>query len=471
MTGPREAPEPAEPSLPQWAGVVETHTGAVFFAGDVAIKVRKPVRLPFIDLSRPQLRRQAAYEEVRLNRRLAPDVYLGVAELTLPGVGPEAAVVMRRLPGRARLSGLVSHGAPGLEDVVRILARRLVDFHAECPARPDVGDVGQLRALWDDVRSDLTGHCQFVRPDVLDRVHRRAMDYLAGRAPLFAERVEQGCVRDGHGDLLADDIFVLDDGPRILDCLDFDERLRCGDVLLDVAFLAMDLEHLGAPDLARLLLDRYRELSGRPQPPSLEHFFIAYRAAVRAKVTAIRWEQGAAGVRPEVEALLDLADRHLEAAAARVVLVGGLPGSGKTTLARHLADEPGWVLLSTDAIRPGPRGDAGRYTTPARERVYDDLLVRARASLGAGASVVLDATWQQETWRQRARAVAADAHAAVEEICCVADDETARTRLGSRTGDASEAGEPVRRLLARTFAPWPQARIHDGGIPVRDFRP
>ena len=465
MTEPHE--RPAQP----WAGAVETHTGAVFFAGDLAVKVRKPVRLPFVDLSRPEQRRQAAQEEVRLNRRLAPDVYLGVVDLKLPGAGPEAAVVMRRLPSQARLSTMVASRAAGLDEVVRALASRLVAFHSGCPARPDVGDVGQLRALWDDIRTALTGHSQLARPAVLERVHQRAIDYLAGRAALLADRAERGCVRDGHGDLLADDIFVLADGPRILDCLDFDERLRCGDVLLDVAFLAMDLERLGAPELARLLLSSYGELSGRPQPPSLEHFFIAYRAAVRAKVTAIRWEQGAAGVGPQVEALLDLADRHLEEAAARMVLVGGLPGSGKTTLARRLAARPGWVLLSTDAIRPGHRGDDNRYTVQSRDLVYDHLLARASAALGAGASVVLDATWQREEWRQHARTLAADMHAVIEEICCVTDDATARARLQSRTGDDSEAGEPVRRLLARSFAPWPQARLHEAAAQDRDFRP
>ena len=184
-------------------------------------------------------------------------------------------------------------------------------------------------------------------------------------------------VRDGHGDLLAEDIFCLDDGPRILDCLAFDDELRWGDVLGDVAFLVMDLERLGHPDLARSLLADHGEFSGEHHPGSLAHLYVAQRALVRAKVAALRTSQTGSGkgpTTPEVEALLGMAVGHLRRAEVRLALVGGLPGSGKSTLAGRMADELGWVVLSSDAVRR----DAGlRYQDLHDPSAYDPATVGA----------------------------------------------------------------------------------------------
>jgi len=231
-------------------------------------------------------------------------------------------------------------------------------------------------------------------PAVSARVITLARRYLAGREPLFAARVAAGRARDGHGDLLADDIFLLNDGPRVLDCLDFDDALRWDDVLADVAFLAMDLERLGRPDLAGEFLAGYREFSGDNWPLSLAHHHIAYRAQVRAKVTAVAASQAAAGSARRQEGnqaareLLGLSARHLEAGRVRLVLIGGLPGTGKSTLAARVSEALGAAMLRTDEVRkelagldpvtPAAAGfGQGLYAPEMTGRTYRELLDRA----------------------------------------------------------------------------------------------
>jgi hypothetical protein len=206
---------------------------------------------------------------------------------------------------------------------------------------------------------------------------------------LFERHVDGSRVRDGHGDLLAEDIFVLDDGARILDCLEFDLRLRHGDVLADVAFLAMDLERLGATRQVASFLSWYAEFAGDTWPASLAHHWIAYRALVRAKVACLAHDQGDLDAGERAATLLRLCHRHLRLATVRMVLVGGLPGTGKTTTATALADRLGWALLSSDELRhqigspqPGPSGYIqGLYRPEVTSAVYRCLLDQANRCL------------------------------------------------------------------------------------------
>ncbi len=194
-----------------------------------------------------------------------------------------------------------------------------------------------------------------------------ARRFLAGREPLFDRRVAGGRIIDGHGDLLADDIYCLADGPRVLDCLDFDDRLRWLDGLDDAAFLAMDLERLGAPDLARHFTDWYAEYSGDPAPASLRHHYVAYRALVRAKIARIRAAQDEPAAGCEAQQLADIALRHLRAGAVTLVLVGGLPGTGKSTLAGRAG---GPARLDGPEQRPDQEG--ARRDRAGRRHAGDD---------------------------------------------------------------------------------------------------
>src|SRR5208282_3092447 len=262
-----------------FAAVAETHSAVVFFAGDRAYKLKKPVALGFLDFTSPQARAAACQREAELNRRFAPGVYLGVAEIRGPdGRICDHLVVMRRMPAGRRLSALVTARAPvdgGLRQVARVLAA----WHAAAPRSPQIAAQGSHDALWARWQANIgqaresCGH--LLEAAGLDEIERLAGRFTAGRAPLFQERIRAGRVVDGHGDLLADDIFCLDDGVRILDCLEFDDRLRWLDGLDDACFLAMDLERLGAPGLARRFTRWYADYSGDPAPASLRHHYVA----------------------------------------------------------------------------------------------------------------------------------------------------------------------------------------------------
>ena len=465
------------------ARVVETHSAVLLCAGDRVYKAKKPVDLGFLDFSTLERRRLACEREVALNRRLSPDVYLGVHDLVDPdGAVVEHVVVMRRMPEDRALSALVRSGAD-VDEHLRRLARLVAGFHATARTSPEIADAGSVdsvRRNWQEGLDQLAG---FVGP-VLDegtyeRLRRLALRYLAGRAPLLAARQREGRVRDGHGDLLAADVFCLDDGPRVLDCIDFDDRLRWGDVLLDVAFLAMDLADLGRPDLGEAFLAAYEEFSGQSQPASLTQHYTAYRAQVRSKVACLRWAQGDAASCGHARSLAGLAVERLERAAVRLVLVGGLPGTGKSTVAAGLADARGWALLRSDVLRKQRAGlaldertaagfDEGLYAPDVTAAVYADLLGHARQALGMGESVVLDASWSDPAQRAAARAVAEQTSSDLVELRCALPAGLAARRLqerAARGGDPSDADPATAQRMAERFAPWPEAVVLDAQQP------
>jgi aminoglycoside phosphotransferase family enzyme/predicted kinase len=465
-----------------FAAVRETHIGVVFLVGDLAYKLKKPVNLGFLDFSTPERRLAACRREVELNRRLAPDVYLGVAAVSgVDGAAGDHLVVMRRMPDDRRLSSLVRSGVP-LDDTMTRLARVLAAFHAAAERGPHVDAEGTPEALsarWeasfaqvDEVGADV------VPAEVRAEIAHRTRDFLAGRAELFASRLHTGKIVDGHGDLLAGDIFVLDDGPRVLDCLEFDDRLRRLDGLDDVAFLAMDLERLGVPELGELLLDRYAEYSGDPAPASLRAHYVAYRAFVRVKVACLRHAQGDEAAAGEARAYADIAVRHLRRGEVRLVLVGGLPGSGKTTIAGLLADRLGAVLLSSDRLRKELANldptrhaaapyRAGIYTAEHTERTYTELLRRAEELLSRGESVVLDASWSAAEERELATKVADRTHSTLVPLRCVAPQEVTSARLRTRTGSLSDADPAIADAMSADAAPWPEAATVDtSGTPA-----
>ncbi|MGK2927977.1 MAG: AAA family ATPase [Acidimicrobiales bacterium] len=451
--------------------LAETHISWVLLSGDHAYKIHKPIQTDFLDRRTVADRRQACVDEVELNARLSPDVYLGVGAITLDGEELEPVVVMRRMPTERRLTALLD--TDEARQLVRDVARRVASFHesvaATDPIRAaDVAGAAALRRRWDDDLAGIRAACPdpAVR-DQLDAIERSAHAYLAGRSRLFDERIERGMVRDVHGDLLAEDIFCLDDGPRILDCLAFDVRLRTVDVLADVAFLVMDLQRLGHIELATAFLRDYCEFSDEHHPGSLAHFHVAQRALVRAKVAAIRHRQEPdADIASDAMAdtFLDQCLDHLRRSETRVVLVGGIPGSGKSTLAESLSSEYGWMVLSTDEIRRDlalRRADVGTdaYQPAVVVRVYERLLEEAGDLLALGSSVILDASWTTHDRREAARVLGDRHHAMVIELRCDAPRELCQERIRhrARAGATSEATEETVDLLADATDPWPQS--------------
>ncbi|MGO4343076.1 AAA family ATPase [Pedococcus sp. 2YAF34] len=466
------------------AEVRETHSAVVLLMGDRAYKVKKPVDLGFLDFTTRAAREAAIRRELVLNRRLTPDVYLGVLEVRDPDGGPcEHLLAMRRMPEDRRLSTLVRAGADVGPDLRR-LAKDLAAFHATARTGDDIARCGSAEALrkrWEDNVQGLRDHpVTTVGAELADRVEELALEFVDGRTPLLQSRVEAGLVRDGHGDLLADDIFCVPEGPRALDCLDFSDELRWMDVLDDAASLATDLERLGSPRLGEQFLHDYAEFSGTRQPPSLRHHYAAYRAVMRAKVAAIR----AAGHHTRTGAdadeaglLCDIGLSHLRRGRVRLVLVGGPPGSGKTTLSAALADRLGAVLLASDVERKSLAGMApsvhapaalgqGIYTAGMTVRTYTSLAARAALLLGMGETVVVDASFSAAGLREQFRSLARTASTPVVELVCSAPGRVIEDRLRSRASrpDAlSDADWSVGRRVAALAEPWPEASVvHTG---------
>jgi aminoglycoside phosphotransferase family enzyme/predicted kinase len=453
--------------------VTETHISVLISLGDRVYKLKKPVSFGFVDFSQREMRRRACHREVELNRRLAPDVYLGVADV----VGEDGAVcdhlvVMRRMPADRRLAALVRSGAE-IDGELRDIARRLAVFHAAAATGPEIAAAARVEnvgALWE--RSFTQIHAfvgPVLDPKVCNRVEWLVRRYLTGRAALFDHRIALGAARDGHGDVQAEDIFCLDDGPRILDCIEFADELRYGDVLADVAFLAMDLERLGAPAAATSFVRHYEELAGTTFPASLLHHYIAARAHVRAKVACLRHDQGDPEAATEARDLLGLARRHLEAARVRLVLIGGLPGTGKSTVADRLAGATGWTLLRSDEIRKDLAGVAHIPPAPAAPGeglygprftgvTYAALLERAAGALERGESVILDASWADARHRDAAASLARSTASDLVELCCRAPADLADRRIRARLArrdDQSDATPEVAAAMAARFDPWP----------------
>ena len=458
---------------------VETHVSWLFFGPERVYKIKRPVVYDFLDFRDLDARGDACEDEVELNRRLSPDVYLGVGAILGPDRSVEPAVVMRRLPAERRLSGLVERHDRDVEACLEQVAARMASFHEAAERSAVIADhcrADAVSALW---HQNLEALAPFggsvLDADEIQRIGHLAMSFLAGRRWLISGRVEAGHAVDGHGDLLADDIFCLPDGPRIIDCLEFDARLRHLDPLADVAFLALDLERLGRPDLARSFLDAYRRNSGDDWPVSLEHHWVAHRAVVRAKVACLRHALGEPPAAAEARRLLATALSHLEAGAVRLVLVGGAPGTGKSTLAARLGEATGWPVLRSDVLRKELAGrpvlahypesfGAGLYQAEATAAMYAELLARARRLLEMGRSVILDASWVLRAWREGAAEVAAATASALVPLECEVPLEVAVARVTERARserDPSDATAAVARVMYLEAESWPEAEVVD----------
>lgn len=443
------------------AQVRETHTGIVVLLGDRAYKAKKPISTDFLDFSTTTQREAACAREVALNRRLAPASYLGVAHFVGPsGDAPEPVIVMRRYDDATRLASMIKNGL--VVDVhLRDIAETLARFHRGAIRSADIDAHGTVEAVSARCEQNLVELERFsiVGDDAVRELRRLTTQFTIGRASLFAQRIAEHRIVDGHADLLADDIFCTSDELAILDCLEFDDNLRFVDGIDDAAFLAMDLEFLGGEDLANLFFDEYTRQADDPAPQSLKHFYIAYRAAVRAKVDCVRVTQGHAEAAVDAQRHLDIALKHLRAATIKLVIVSGGPGTGKTTLARALAEETGARVISTDDVRRkmteagaivGSAGtlNTGLYSAENVASVYDEVLRQARESLTGGQSVVLDGTWRDAHQRERARLLGDETGSPMVELTCSLPLVDASARIRSRRETTSDATPEIAEALA-----------------------
>ena len=345
----------------------------------------------------------------------------------------------------------------------------MASFHAVADRSPVIAESGSLRLRRAQWESNFAEAARFVGPildpEVEAEIQATALNWLARNEDVLEGRIRAGHVCDGHGDLQADDIFCLEDGVRICDCLEFSDSLRHGDVCADIAFLVMDLERLGDEHAAKRLIAAYEASAGTELPRTLLHHYVGLRAYVRAKVACLQHEQGTPGADDTARSLHRLAQRHLRRSRRMVVLVGGLPGAGKSTLAAGLSAMTGWTLLRSDELRRTTEttAEAG-YSSKAVTSVYEELLHRAQGVLESGEGVILDASWVDATCRAAAVRLAADTKSELVQLSCTCTGEVADLRIQNRRDkglDASEATSEIRELLARRADPWSAATVVD----------
>ncbi|KPJ92393.1 MAG: hypothetical protein AMS18_07505 [Gemmatimonas sp. SG8_17] len=445
--------------------LVETHISWVFLAERDVWKVKKPVSLGFLDFSTPHKRRQACEAEVRLNRRLAPDVYRGVVPVTLDQAGHHRiggagqpvdwAVHIARLPDHHRADVRLARGTLGTTQLQQI-AERLASFHSESQSTGSLSRYGALEAVAANIQEnfDQTADCihTHLNPGEAREIEVWQRTFLQSNADRFRARVAQGRVREGHGDLRLEHIYIDDSGDlNILDCIEFSERFRCADVCSDAAFLSMDLAWHGRVDLAEQFLAAYARAASDYDLYPLIDFYESYLAYVRGKVACILASDAGADRRTRQHAArearryfaLALASKRRPLIPPALLAVGGVIAAGKTTLAEHVAayvaapvidaDRTRKWLLGLSPLSPVPEQPwAGAYSHEVTEQVYAELLRRAQAVLTSGRPVVLDASFRSRRHRAAARQLARDNHVPFYFVECRADPSLCRERLAVR---------------------------------------
>lgn len=449
--------------------LVETHLSWVILAGTGAWKIKKPVRLDFVDFSTLGRRHAACLEELRLNRRMAPGLYQDVVAITgsaqaprLGGTGEplEYAVRMSRFPDGAVLGEGALERLEGRH--IDDLAARIAAFHDGLPPADPASILGRPTSVWDAAATSLDTLARVTRgvpgaAEAIEAARACAASRYTARRPLLESRRAAGRVRECHGDLHLGNLALLDDRVEAFDALEFDPALRWVDVLSEVAFLVMDLDLHGRRDLAFRFLNRYLDGTGDHEGLPVLPFFLAYRAIVRAKVRALAPGADSATARADLL-------RHLRYAAGPpggvrplLVLMSGISGSGKSWLAHQLAGLVPAVHLRSDVERrrlhglePGARTHLGPgegiYAPAASDAVYARLRVLARAGLAAGLPVIVDATCLRRAHRSALARVARAERCKVAIVACRAvpgEIEARVTRRAAAGADPSEAGMAV----------------------------
>jgi len=444
--------------------VEETHISKVFLTGLFVYKVKKPVDFGFLDFSTLAKRRHWCEQEVQLNRRLSHGVYLEVIEITrepegfaLGGRGEpvEYAVKMRELPRARSMLALLRRGeiTPAMIDD---LARFLAGFYAAARGGPAIDPMGSVEVI----RANTEENFSEIGPSVADLLdgekflfaRQTVREFLERHGDLFQRRVETGRIRDGHGDLRLDHIY-FEDRIQIIDCVEFNERLREEDVTADLAFLAMDLDSLGYGHLGWRLVRTYAQAAGDPEIYILLDFYKCYRAYVRCKVDCLRLAEGGLGDE-EARELRRRARRHSRLGAAYATtfsrqtlwVVCGLSASGKSTIAREMATRLRVGARSSDVVRkllvgipphepaPAEFGE-GIYTAPQTARTYEALLGEVGEELRCGRSTIADATFGKRRFRDQARQLARGFGANTIFVECICPEPLLRRRLSNRQGN------------------------------------
>ena len=465
------------PTRPDQVERLETHGALVFLAGDEAWKIKRAVRFPYMDLSTLEKRRAVCQREVEINSAWAPQIYLGCIPITRErdgrlafggdGEPVEWAVRMRRFPQSDMLGSIAERHGIG-RDLACNLADAAFESHATAERIDDPRGAGRVGTLVDSVSGNLAGVSDILGSGETARFRRLAEAQHTRAAAVLDQRAAQGLVRRCHADLHLDNIVMWDGRPTLFDAIEFDEELASIDTLYDLAFLLMDLDYRGLRPAANLVLNRYLwrsqeliDLDGLAALP----LFLGLRAGVRALVTAERAQQEQTGQRQDAaqhraeraRSYLRAALDYLAPPESALVAVGGLSGTGKSTLAAALAPRigpcPGAVHLRSDLERKAlfrrdetERLEAEAYTRAATTCVYDRLTGKAQRVLAAGHGVIVDAVFAAESERRNIEEVGEDVGVQLKGLWLTASPATLIDRVAQRRNDASDANVDVVRM-------------------------
>ncbi len=468
--------------------VIETHISVIVLAGQRAFKLKRAVKLPYVDFSTVDLRLAFCEREVMLNRRAVPDLYLGVRRitrtphggLTFDGDGPlvDAVVEMVRFGQDSLFERMALHG--GLTPALLAeLAAGIARFHERAAVDTTGGGAANIAGVLSINERALAGISLFPPEDVVV-FNRGFRDALDRHAALLDRRQRDGKVRHCHGDLHLRNICLFEGHPALFDCLEFNDAMATVDVLYDLAFLLMDLWHRDLRPGANLVLNRYLDVLDESDGLALVPMLMAIRAAVRAHVSATKAEEpteaaNAENLRSEAVSYFDLARQLLHPVPPRLVAIGGFSGSGKSTVAAAIAPAvgppPGARVLASDRIRkkmsgvaPTTRLPASAYRPDVSQKVYDTLRREAEHVLALGHGVVVDAVFDRDEDRARLADMAAAVGVPFTGIWLDAPVETLVARVDGRADDASDAtAQIVRERVARFAGTVEWQRVDAGG--------
>jgi aminoglycoside phosphotransferase family enzyme/predicted kinase len=447
------------PKPPDMVSHKETHISHLFFVGELVFKLKKPMRYSFLDYSTLEKRRGYYQEELRLNRRLAPSVYIGVMPITFDDLGwrlggwaepMEYVLVMRRLPEKRMLSFLLDTGQVTAA-MMRELAELLAHFHrgAERVGHVDPRQYpGLVRRQWSENIADLKP----LLSNAIDEAELQAVDgfaheFIDSHEELFAQRAEQGWLRDVHGDLHTEHVCFAPEGIQIFDCVEFEPKFRRCDLASEMAFLAMDIEARGKSDLVEPFLLRYGERIQDKEFLKLLPFWKCYRAMVRAKVYALRGGDGFAIAQRYLRYAVKLAWQQWQ---PFLILISGFTGSGKSTLAKALSERLGAAHINSDVVRKALAGKTGRqpeaygegiYSLPMTEKTYEKMAREAKKLIASGKGVILDATFSRRAHRQRMAHLAAKHRIPFVLIHCSAGEDLIYRRLLQRAAHDQDVSD------------------------------
>ncbi|MFC4308484.1 AAA family ATPase [Steroidobacter flavus] len=468
--------------------LVETHISWVILTGPFAYKIKKPVKLDFIDTSTLERRRHYCYEELRLNRRLAPELYLDVVPITrqggrahMGGDGPaiEYAVCLKQFDPDEELPALLDRGDVSLPEILR-LGEMLADFHLRTEAISDLYAPEATQRMYDTVLGNLEQLLEYTERQQDIPELRRLWDWtraeIEAHQAAFEERAQEHRIRDCHGDLHAANVVRFDGRLVPFDCIDFDAQLRCIDVMNDIAFLIMDLYSRDREDLAAALLSRYLEITGDYAGVRLLPFYAVYRALVRAKVDAIAADTKR--MQRRVRTAVELTQRPQPT----LLLMHGLSGSGKSWLSEQLVAPLHALRIRSDLERQRLLGASasaagfkqGNYAPEMSHRVYARLMECAERCLQAGFNVIVDAAFLDAADRELFTSLADRMNVTCVFISCHADPATLLNRVATRAkrgNDPSEADQSVVNAQLRDFKPLKSEHHRIVEVDTRDTDP